>query len=176
MKWKRTANCDTLNMDPKNPMTRQGKHGLVLWGNTKPVLGMPSETDPKTSCHSQISNSSQYICTALWVSDICGVQPSCKVRVSPYRVAPIQKPRRPPNLGSPIPFRTRYSARSVASMSALSPASIFSGLMRMVEITPVAIRMQSYTVSMLQGTQQFFHTSTPHCFRLLDRDLNSRRM
>ena len=49
------------------------------------------------------------------------------------------------------PLRTRYSARSVASMSGDSPASMRSGLMAMVESTPVAMRMQSLAVSTLSN-------------------------
>lgn len=43
----------------------------------------------------------------------------------------------------PSPLRTRYSARSVASMSADRPERILSGLILIVEITPVDIWMQS---------------------------------
>lgn len=45
------------------------------------------------------------------------------------------------------PFLTRYSARSVANMSADRPDFILDGLSLMVEMTPVAILMQSLTVS-----------------------------
>ena len=50
-----------------------------------------------------------------------------------------------------VPFLTRYSARSVASMSGERPASIFLGLILMVDSTPVAIRMQSFAVSTLSN-------------------------
>ncbi len=49
------------------------------------------------------------------------------------------------------PFLTRYSAKSVASMSGERPASIFLGLILMVDNTPVAIRMQSFAVSTLSN-------------------------
>mmetsp|Transcript_2445 Transcript_2445/g.6263 ORF Transcript_2445/g.6263 Transcript_2445/m.6263 type:complete len:202 (+) Transcript_2445:357-962(+) len=45
------------------------------------------------------------------------------------------------------PLRTRYSARSVASMSADRPFIMRSGRMLSVDMTPVAMRTQSYTVS-----------------------------
>ena len=50
-----------------------------------------------------------------------------------------------------MPFLTRYSARSVASMSGERPASIFLGFILMVESTPVAIRIQSFAVSTLSN-------------------------
>ena len=50
-----------------------------------------------------------------------------------------------------MPFLTRYSAKSVASISGESPASIFFGLILMVDSTPVAIRIQSFAVSTLSN-------------------------
>jgi hypothetical protein len=81
----------------------------------------------------------------------------------------------PPSLPpTDVPFLTRYSARSVASMSAESPASILSGLMVSVERTPVAMRTQSYTVSTVSNMSS--QDSWKSCTRKRDGDASVRKV